>query len=648
MRRPILVAVIGYIIGIIMGLYFKNSIVLFYICFIPIIAIFIIKNKFKSNKKFKLFSFNRYFRYIKIFLNSKVILTIILSSIISNTIVLYKNNKYKRIYETSENIELTAIVVSNREEKEYKNIYKIKVEEINKASTDKSNISINNKYNKNIANENIFLYLTTNKKIELKYADKVFIKGKYQEPDSARNYGGFDYSLYLKTLNIYGTVNGENIKVIKQNSIDELQIKINSFRKEIKNNIKEVLDNKTYPIYFSLILADSSYIEDDIRENFTNSSMSHILAVSGMHISYIIIGVSFLLNKILGKRTGKIITAIVIIVYSVITGFTTSLARASIMGVMFLLSNLLYRKNDTWTSISLSLLIILVYNPYLLTNIGLQYSYVATVGIIIFSKNILKFLNKKDEKRKKIKEIISISLSAQIALFPLILFHTNKFGIYFLITNFLISFIIGPIIILGFAFLIICIFSVSLAKVLSPVINLSIQLVLIFSKIGEFPLSKIHTRTPKIYEILIYYIVILLINFFYKVKTDKTPKFSILRVKWIIAHIKYKLRIKGKKYLKSTLVITVVFTLLVFIGKPKKLQINLVDVGQGDCIFIITPENKTILIDGGGSEFGSFDVGKNTLLTYILDKGYTSIDYVLISHFDSDHVRRNFVYIARN
>ena len=71
---------------------------------------------------------------------------------------------------------------------------------------------------------------------------------------------------------------------------------------------------------------------------------------------------------------------------------------------------------------------------------------------------------------------------------------------------------------------------------------------------------------------------------------------------------------------------------------PKDLRIHFLDVGQGDSTFIETPKNKTILIDGGGSMSKNFDVGKSTLLPYILDRGYTKIDYVIISHFDQDHV----------
>ena len=75
---------------------------------------------------------------------------------------------------------------------------------------------------------------------------------------------------------------------------------------------------------------------------------------------------------------------------------------------------------------------------------------------------------------------------------------------------------------------------------------------------------------------------------------------------------------------------------------PRNLEIHFVDVGQGDCTFIITPKNKTILIDGGGSELGNFDVGKSILLPYILDRGYNKIDYIIISHFDSDHIRSEY------
>ena len=105
--------------------------------------------------------------------------------------------------------------------------------------------------------------------------------------------------------------------------------------------------------------------------------------------------------------------------------------------------------------------------------------------------------------------------------------------------------------------------------------------------------------------------------------------------------LKYNIRKYRKKIIFCLILLTFIFVFIsLFI--PKSLRIHFVYVGQGDSCFIETPGNKTILIDGGGSEFGSYDVGKKTLLPYILDRGYTKIDYIFISHFDTDHVRRNF------
>ena len=98
---------------------------------------------------------------------------------------------------------------------------------------------------------------------------------------------------------------------------------------------------------------------------------------------------------------------------------------------------------------------------------------------------------------------------------------------------------------------------------------------------------------------------------------------------------------KIKQITSGIILIIIIFNII-----PKKLKIYFIDVGQGDSTLIVTPQNKTILIDGGGSK--DYDVGKNTLLPYLLDRGYNSIDYMIISHFDNDHVGRFIICNARN
>ena len=430
MKRPILVAVIGYIIGIIWGLYFKFSIALLYLSFILITAFYKAIKKFLSIKTkkrtFKIFYIPRYFRYIKLIFNKKVITTICLFSCISNTIIIFKNSEFENLYKKVEDVELIAIVKDLKSENEYKKTYKITVLELNKLS----------KFKKTN------LYLKINKKEKISYGNVIQIKGRYEEPKIAKNYKGFDYKNYLKTLNVFGIIEAEHIEIVKENGIPKIEKIINEFKNNIKQKIGNYLKKDNYGIYLGLLLGDTSKIEDSIQEQFQNSNMSHILAVSGMHISYIIIGISFVFNSLIGKKWTKFLAIIILILYVFITGFSPSIIRAVVMAIMVLISGLIHRCNDLWSAMALSLFLILIYNPFLITSVSLQYSYLGTIGIIFLSKTILNILNKGKTNKSKINNIISVSISAQIFILPITLYHFNTFGIYFLITNFCISFII--------------------------------------------------------------------------------------------------------------------------------------------------------------------------------------------------------------
>ena len=626
-ERPILIAVIGYMIGILWGLYFNFSVALLYIF---IAAIYFILKTFLSKNKWNILSPRRYFRYIKIFFNRKSIYLIIIISIISNLIVNFQNEKYENVYKDGEELTLIAIVDSNKEEKEYKDTYKIKTE---------------------YKDTNLILSVNKNKDIELEYGDKILIKGEFVEPSEARNYGGFDYKEYLKSIKIYGTIKADNVEFLANNNNNSIFTFANNINLKIKENINKLIPEKYSAIFTGLILGDTSKVEEEVNEDFKIANISHVLAISGMHITYIVIGIELVLKKGIGKRKTRIITIIILVMYMFITGFMPSVVRSSIMGIIMLISKLIHRKNDIWTSISLSLLILLIYNPFLILNVGLQLSYLGTIGIVCFNKNVYNFLRKLKIQNKKIryrinrkfilfmdkiKEILSVTLSAQIVILPILLFNFNILGIYFFISNILVSIIIGPIIIVGFVCILISFVSIEIAKILSIFMSVGIQILISISEISHLPFSKIYIPTPKVWQIVIYYICVIVINKIYMSFNLKEPDFTSIRIRNLVALLKFKFRQNRKKVLK----VLIVFVLLVFILNiiPKKLKIHFVDVGQGDCTFITTPQNKTILIDGGGSMSEEYDVGKSTLLPYILDRGYTKLDYVFISHFDQDHV----------
>ena len=616
-----------------MGLYFKRSIVFLYI---PIIVIIYLIKMGKKNKKKKLKILNpkRYFRYFKLFINKQALIIIIIFSIISNSIVIYKNIEYEKSFKDEENLEVTAIVLSQKEEKDYNYTYKIKLLEGK--------------------NKNKCLYLKIDKKqeVNLEYGDKIFITGEFQEPQGMRNEGGFNYKEYLKSLNIYGSVKAKNIKVIEQNKGNIFMNFTYKISDEIKENIEEFMGEKYSGLLIGLLLGDSSKIDENMEENFKITSLTHILAVSGAQVSYIIAAMYSLLKRKIGIQKTRVVIIASLIFYMTLTGFSPSIVRAGIMGIILMISGLVFRKNDIINSIAISLFFMLVYNPFLLENVGLQLSYLGTIGIIGFNKTIiliLKNIQIRNRKWKykinrklillisKIKEILAVTMSASLAVVPVMIYHFNLFGTYFLITNLLASIIIGPITLLGTLLVIISFISINIAKILSYILKFLIDILLFISSFSKLPISKIYIPTPTITFIIIIYLSLIISLFIYKVFHERNPNTTILRVRNLLALVKYKFKQNRNYIIKRIVIINIViFLCIIFI--PRDLKINFVDVGQGDSTFIITPKNKTILIDGGGSNTGSFDVGENTLLPYILDKGYNKIDLMIISHFDSDHV----------
>jgi len=606
---------------------------------IYILILKIIKQSIKKNKKnkFKLLSIKRYFRYIKLVVKLKIVLVIIFFSIISNLITIIQNDKYESLYQENEKIQILGIIESNKQEKEYYNRYKLKVIKANNQESYK----------------NTYVYIRLDKKssYEFVYGDVVILEGEFLETARKTNYGGFDYKQYLKTLKIYGEIRADKVNIVDNNK-GNLIIKVsNDIRFSLKEKVNKIIKTENVGIMEGLLIGDTSNINEELKEDFQVLNISHILAVSGTHIGYIVIGISGFIGNHLGKRKTKFVIIIILFMYMLVTGFSASIVRATIMGIISISSKLIHRKNDIATTISLSLLLLLIDNPFVITNIGLQLSYLGTIAIVIFNKTIFGILiniGKKEEKFKnrldrkidklvfKIKEIISITLSAQIIIFPVMIYHFNLFGTYFLIANFWTSILSGPLILIGFLNLLLSYIFMPLANTVSIITNLLIDIFISISKISELPYSKIYLRTPKIFEIIIYFIIIFISFYIYSIYHSKLLSNTEKRIKNLIELFKYRLRENQNKAIILVVIIIIIFSLIVLI--PKNLKIYFVDVSQGDCTFIVTPKNNTILIDGGGSLQSNFDVGKSVLIPYLLDRGYTKIDYIFISHFDQDHV----------
>ena len=475
-----------------------------------------------------------------------------------------------------------------------------------------------------------YLYVSKSEKEKFKYGDLIETNGEYIIPSKARNYKGFDYREYLKAKKIYGSIKADNnqVKIVKSNQLNPILMLSNNIRKYIVDKSKQLLSKETGSLLVGILIGDKSEISEDIIQDFKISNLSHMLSVSGAHTSYIILGITFILSKSnISKKWIYVFTISILILFIFITDFTASVTRACLMSIIVLCANLIYQKPDIWTSISISLLVILIHNPFYISEIGLQLSYLGTIGIILFNNNVENFLNR-IKINNKILKLLSVTISAQIMIMPIMAYKFNSISLTFFISNILASPFLGINIILGFITIFVSLISFNLAKMLAILLDLTLEMLIFISEFtSKIPLSSIIIKTPYVFTIIIIYCLVLIINYIYSIYNLK------LNLRLFQKQILRKINKKNiKMFLLITLSLIIIFNFFSFIYQliPKDLKVNFIDVGQGDSCLIITPNNKKILIDGGEGD-------PEVLLSYLLDRRIKTIDYIMISHFDSDH-----------
>ena len=598
-------------------------------------------------------------------------------------------NKYTGEYT---DIKVRAVIASEPEDKEYKYTYTIIVKEVDGEES----------YN----NTKLLVDLKNPSKLEQipQFGDEVLIVGSIEKANEARNFKGFDYSKYLKSKNIHRIIEANSVEILGKNKIDFFSTAINQIQNNVKENITKLLGQEESALCIGILIGNTMGISEETEDNFKKSNLTHLLAVSGSHITYIITAFSSTLGK-RNKKSTKIITIIFLLFFTAITGFTPSVLRASIMGILVLLASLLHRKSDTINNLGISSLLILIYNPYYVTDLGFLLSFAGTIGIVILNDKISNFLNGKLNKKsnkiiKYIIESFSITLSANLIIIPVMAYSFSTISFTFWISNILAGPVMEAATILGFVVYFVSLTFFPLAKFIGIFLNVCLSILLgIANFSAKLPFSLVYIKTPYLLECVAYYMALCAIFNWSKVRELKSLWTNVIQkkftwkdiskesLKWKnetskindIKHTKEEKRNEQKdgvekrqyngsreemknnrnkrnkkikitnnlKKIISTVLVFIFLSSIFFMFLQKRLEIYFVDVGQGDCTLIKTPTNKTILIDGGGSEFGSFDVGERILLPYLLDRRINNIDYILISHFDSDHIGGLF-YIMEN
>lgn len=457
---------------------------------------------------------------------------------------------------------------------------------------------------------------------ELKPGNKIFLTGTYQKGRDIRNPGEFDYDRYLKSKGITGlfiSYDTDSIKIL-ETSYNYIKTFLFSIRKTIDQTIHTLHQPHTAALLRGLLLADRSEISYETKDEFINSGVIHILAVSGLHVGYILL-IFILLFSRFGIYTRSILTIGGLLLFMLITGVPPSVFRATLMAIIIIISFLSGRTTNLINSISIAAVIILLFSPTEIYNPGFQLSFAAVLSIALlypFFQKIIFRLQVRNKYLKNLLLFLAVSLSAQIGTMPFTLAYFSKLSVVSLFSNLIVIPAVGIIIANAFVTLFVSVVSFSIASYFAAANDLiSFLMFEVIKYFGTLDFSFIWVRNFSLYDSILFYLVIITLIFVYN-KLDRM-------------------------FVKLSLTVVLVFTFFVFssfddvdLMPENKLSVMMIDVGQGDSFLIKFPNGKTALIDAG--EANPFiDNGEKVIIPLLDYLGIDKIDYGFISHLDLDH-----------
>jgi competence protein ComEC len=465
------------------------------------------------------------------------------------------------------------------------------------------------------------------KQLDLVYSNSlagnyIRIKGTVTKGREQRNPGEFDYQDYLVQKGISGiftTYSASDFKILNGNSNTFTNL-IFAARKAIDQSISRLHNPQTASLLKGLIVGDRTEISDETKTDFINTGVVHVLAVSGLHVAYILVIFIFVFGRVnIYLRSAFVILGILIFIY--ITGATASVVRSAIMGIALIVAYLTNRSTNIYNSIALSALIILIINPVDLFDPGLQLSYAAVISIVAFTPFFQRRISNSGIKNVYLKKFLlfcAVSLAAQIGTIPFTLFYFRKLSLISLFANIIIVPLTGGMISLGIFTLILGTVWVNAALIFSSVNNLCTSILYdITHWFSSLQFSYLSISQFTLLNAITFYLIIFVFFYFYE-------KMSSIKSKIIIF-------------------VLVAFNILLFSSFDKKeflqenkLNVVAIDVGQGDAFLIKFPNGKTALIDAGEAN-QYFDNGERIILPLLNYFGVSTIDYGFISHVDSDH-----------
>ena len=277
----------------------------------------------------------------------------------------------------------------------------------------------------------------------LSMGDFIFINKSIRRIQNNGNPGSFNYKQYQAFQQIYHQLYFKKEEYIKLNYSDANYLNefIFSFQQSVVKNFQLFIsqDKQILGIAEALFIGYKKDLDQDIVQAYSNTGIVHIIAISGLHLGLLYIGINSLFNLIPLFKKSNWLKAISIIIFlwmfSFITGASASVLRSAVMFTCVIIGKALHRKATVYNSLAASAFLMLLYNPYFLWDVGFQLSYLAIIGIVWLQKPIQRLIFLKNNISRKIWEMTSITIAAQIITFPICIYYFHQFPNYFLIAN---------------------------------------------------------------------------------------------------------------------------------------------------------------------------------------------------------------------
>ncbi|MFC1571763.1 DNA internalization-related competence protein ComEC/Rec2 [Candidatus Margulisiibacteriota bacterium] len=452
---------------------------------------------------------------------------------------------------------------------------------------------------------------------KLNYGDKVEVSGKLEEIESLSNPGIMSFADYLKNKGISCQLRSTRAppKILATNGG-------NKFKKvsiRIRNRLM-LIPKQTLPEPYSTLLASiifgtrASRTPKEIKEVYKRAGVAHLLVASGMHLG-ILVGVCLFVvrSSKMPLWLGVLITSLVNFLYAMMTGFGPSILRAAIMAEIVLIGLLVEREKEIYTALALAALIILLFNPKYLFDIGFQLSFAATWAMVYISPVINEKI--KPYMPRMVSTTLSVAVSPVLATIPITIFHFSQTSVVGILTNIILLPWVGLVVVLGFVATVLGSFLLPLGELLNGA-NLIMLWGLhqIVSFLGNLPFALMYLAPPKFPLVLGYYIS--LVGAIEILRRGKFPRINKFRIAIL-----------------SLAIISILFWNTALSDASTGLTITVLDVGQGDSILVDCPSGKKILVDGG-----DIKMGDKIIVPFLRKRGINKLDMVILTHPHGDHV----------